>query len=231
MKTVGIVGGIGPESTIDYYRSMIGLCRERAGPETHPHIIVDSVNVARMLGLIGSNRLAETTDYLVQSVRTLARAGAELGLLAANTPHVVFDDIANRSPIPLISIVRATCDAAKARGLGRLGLIGTRFTMEAGFYQKHFTSQGLAIVLPDEAARVAMHARYMNELVAGVFRDETRRAILSAVDDLIDRQSVDGVILGGTELPLLLRTDLHRNVALLNTTRIHVGAAVTAMLA
>jgi aspartate racemase len=230
VKTIGIVGGIGPESTIDYYRSLVALCRERAGPDHYPPIIINSINVARMLGLIGAGQLVETIEYLVAAVKVLADAGAELGLLASNTPHIVFDDIASQSPMPLISIVRATCDAARAMGLTRLGLIGTRFTMEAGFYQKCFASEGSTVLVPEEADRNVVHERYMRELVQGVYLDETRAAILAVIDRLIDRQGAHGVILGGTELPLLLRADAHRGVPLLNTTRIHVESAVAAML-
>lgn len=230
MRTLGIVGGIGPESTIEYYRTIIGLCREKVGPEHYPPIIINSINVAKMLGMIQRGQLAETADYILDAVRSVARAGADLGLIASNTPHIVFDDIAERSPIPLISIVGATCDAAKAMGLGTFALLGTRTAMQGGFYQKHFAALGMAIVLPSERDQTVVHDRYMTELVQGVFREETRAELLSIVDKLIAEHSVEAVILGGTELPLLFRASTHGSVPLLDTTHIHAERAVSEMI-
>jgi aspartate racemase len=230
MKTLGIVGGIGPESTIEYYRTVIRLCRERAGPENYPPIIINSINVARMLGMIQAGQLRETADYILDAVGKLARAGADLGLIAANTPHIVFDEIAGQSPIPLISIVQATCDAAKAMGLRKLALLGTGPTMKAGFYQKHFAALGMAIVVPSDADQARIHDRYMAELVQGIFREETRSELLSIVDRLVAEHSVQAVILGGTELPLLFRASTHGSVPLLDTTHIHAERAVSEMV-
>ena len=230
MKTLGIVGGIGPESTIEYYRTIIGLCRERVGPEHYPPLIINSINVAKMLGMIRNGRLGETADYILDAVRSLAHAGADLGLIASNTPHLVFDEIAERSPIPLISIVQATCDAAKSMGLDKFALLGTRTTMQGGFYQKHFAARGMGIVLPGERDQAVVDDRYMAELVQGNFREETRVELLSIVDGLVAEHSVQAVILGGTELPLLFRAATHGSVPLLDTTHIHAERAVSEML-
>ena len=229
MKSLGIVGGIGPESTVEYYRATIQLYREKAGPDQYPSIIINSINVIKMLEMIQTGQLRETTDYILSAVQQLARAGADIGLIAANPPHIVFEDIAANSPIPLISIVQATCDAANAMGLGKLGLLGTRATMQGGFYQKHFAARGMAIVVPNDGDQTRVHDRYMTELVQGDFRDETRRELLSIVDELVVKQSVEGIILGGTELPLLFRAAAHGSVPLLDTTRIHVERAVSEM--
>ncbi len=125
MKTIGIIGGIAPESTIEYYRSIIRLYRERARDGTYPPILINSIDLKRVLDLVGAQKLAELTEYVLGEVRKLARAGADLGLLASNTPHVVFDDIRRSSPIPLVSIVEATCRATQALGLKKVGLFGT----------------------------------------------------------------------------------------------------------
>ena len=136
MKTIGIVGGIGPESTIEYYRSIIAAYREHTRDGSYPSIIINSINVTKMLDMIGANDLAAVTHYLAGEVNRLAQAGAELGLLAANTPHIVFDEIQQQSPIPLVSIVEATCEATRALGLTTVGLFGTRFTMQGNFYPR-----------------------------------------------------------------------------------------------
>src|ERR1700730_14730359 len=122
MKTLGMIGGLGPESTIDYYNRIIALYRERNPDGGYPSFLINSVDLNKVRSLITANDLVGVTKYLVDEIGKLARAGADFGLIAANTPHLVFDEIVRESPIPLISIVEATCAAATARGLQRLGL-------------------------------------------------------------------------------------------------------------
>jgi len=232
MKTVGIIGGIGPESTVEYYRSIITSYREQTRDGSYPPVIINSIDMTKMLGLIAAGELAEVTGYLVGEVRRLAGAGADFGVLAANTPHIVFDDILRRSPIPLLSIVQATCDAAKDLGLKRLGLFGTRFTMRAGFYQDVFSREGMTLVLPDEVEQDYIHDKYMNELVKGIFLPETRGRLLAMAERLKQQEGVQGLILGGTELPLILReADVEgAGIPFLDTTRIHVKGVVARLL-
>ncbi len=130
MKTLGIVGGLGPESTIEYYRTIIALYRERQRDGSYPEFIINSVDLKKGLDLMAANNLTGMADYLLEEIGKLARAGADFGLISANTPHIVFDELASKAPIPLLSIIEATCAAAKARKLKRLALLGTRFTMQ-----------------------------------------------------------------------------------------------------
>jgi len=226
MKTAGIIGGIGPESTIEYYRLAVALYRERTGDGSYPPLLINSIDLTRMLGLIGEDRLPQVTDYLLGEVEKLARAGADFGALAANTPHVVFEPLQQRSPIPLISIVESTCRTAGARGLRRVGLLGTRFTMQASFYPEGLARSGIALVLPTSDEQDYIHEKYMGELVKGVFRSETRERLLAVVERLRSKDGIDGVILGGTELPLILRDEKEAGLPVLDTTRIHVGEIV-----
>jgi aspartate racemase len=232
MKTVGVIGGIGPESTVDYYRQIIAAYREQKQDGSYPSIIINSIDLKKMLDLVAANELAEATEYLVGEVQKLARAGADFGVLAANTPHIVFDEICRQSHIPLLSIVQATCDAAKSLGLKRLGLFGTRFTMQAGFYQDAFSNEGMTLVLPDKNEQDYIHGKYMNELVNGIFLPETRERLLAIVENLKERESVQGLILGGTELPLILRdADVKdRGISFLDTTQIHVKGIIAQLL-
>ena len=230
VKTVGIIGGIGPESTIEYYRLILAGYREQQPDGSAPAIIINSIDARKMLDLVAAN-LSQLTEYLVLEVQKLVRAGADIGLLAANTPHIVFDEVQQRSSLPLISIVQATCDAVKALGLKKPGLFGTRFTMQAAFYQNVFTKEGIALVLPAEKDQAYIHDKYMNELLNSVFSAETRAALLAIADRLIESERIDSLILGGTELPLLLRDPVHRGIPLLDTTRIHARAVVTQLLA
>jgi aspartate racemase len=230
VKTVGIIGGIGPGSTVEYYRSIITAYREQKQDGSYPPILINSIDMKRMLDLIAANELAEVSEYLVGEVRKLERAGADFGLLASNTPHIVFGEIRRQSSIPLISIVEATREAAKAMGLKRVGLFGTRFTMRAGFYQDVFSGGGMTIFLPDEGEQGFIHDKYMSELVPGIFLPETRERLLSIADRMREREGIEGLILGGTELPLILSDETHGEIPLLNTTRIHVDAAVAQLL-
>ncbi len=230
MKTVGIIGGIGPESTIEYYRLIIASYREQKRDGSYPSMIVNSINLTGLLRLIEANDLAGMVEYLLSEIEKLARAGADFGLLAANTPHIVFDELNRQSPIPLISIIEATCEAAEALGLKKLGLIGTRFTMQGGFYREVFSRKGITLVVPDDDEQAYIHDAYMSELVKGRFLNETRERLLAIVEGLRERQGIEGVILGGTELPLILPPDTERGIPFLDTTRIHVQRIVAELL-
>jgi len=128
MRTSGMIGGLGPESTIDYYRSIIARFRARRPGGGYPHLIVNSLDVDKGIDMLNDGRLDDLVDYLADAVELLVRAGADFGFIAANTPHLVFDEVQRRSAIPLLSIVRATVDHAKALGLKKVGLFGTGFT-------------------------------------------------------------------------------------------------------
>ncbi len=121
MKIIGMIGGIGPESTIDYYRRLLEGAQKRNPGGPAPSIIINSIDLQKGLDLLGANQLSELTEYIVPEVMRLHGAGAEFGFLAANSPHIVFDDIARRSPIPLVSIVEATCAEAKAARVQKAG--------------------------------------------------------------------------------------------------------------
>ncbi len=182
MKTLGIIGGLGPESTIDYYGKIIALYRQRTGDGSYPQFIINSVNLKKGLDFMDANNLPGMADYLVEEIGKLILAGATFGLISANTPHIVFDEVASRSSIPLISIVEATCAAAKARKLKRLALFGTRYTMQATFYPKVFSREGIELLLPGPEDQTYIHDKYLNELVSGKFLPATRAGLLAIVD-------------------------------------------------
>ena len=230
MKTLGIIGGLGPESTIDYYQRIIALYRERTPGGSYPEFIINSVNLTKGLNFMDAGDLAGMADYLLEAIGKLARAGADFGIISANTPHIVFDEVAPRLPIPLISIVEATRAAAKAQNLKRLALFGTRYTMQASFYPKVFARDGIELLVPDLQDMDYIHDKYMNELVPGKFLADTRAGLLAIVDRMKATSDIDGVILAGTELPLILRDPIHDGIPFLDTTKIHVEAAVAHML-
>ena len=230
MKTLGIIGGLGPESTVDYYQSLIAAYREQTNDDSYPSIIINSINLTRAIALVTANELAALAEWLAAQIEKLRAAGADFALISANTPHIAFDEIARRSPLPLISIVEATCEAAKKIGLKRLALLGTRFTMQGHFYQDVFSRAGIALAAPKPELHAAIHEKYMGELVKGIFRPETRAWMLGIIEELKQREQIQGAILAGTELPLLLPDANYNGIPMLNTTQIHVRAAVKAML-
>jgi len=146
MKSVGIIGGIGPQSTMDYYKFIIAEWRNRTQDGSYPSIIINSIDPTKLLGLIGSQRFPEAADYLLTELRRLANAGVDFGVLSANGAHVVFDVLRDKSPIPLISIVEATCQETISCGLKRVGLFGAKFVMQGGFYFDIFIQEPNAAV-------------------------------------------------------------------------------------
>ena len=224
MATLGIVGGLGPESTIDYYRRILEEWK-RDDPSSSPSIIIDSLDVDRGLRLVEHDRPA-LVEYLSGSLSRLAAAGANFAAMAANTPHVVFDDLIARSSIPMVSIVEACAEEAQRRDLRRLGLLGTRFTMEGSFYPKVFARRGIEVVAPSDEERAWIHDRYIGQLLKGEFRDETKDGVISVIKRLREEENIDGVILGGTELTLLLTAPIVGDIPALDTTALHVNAIV-----
>ena len=230
MKTVGLIGGIGPETTIEYYRSIIAAYREQKPDGGYPAIFVNSVNLSQLIEWMTNHSLDQVTQYLVREVEKLAQAGADFAAFASNTPHIVFDEIQRRSRIPLISIVETTCERVQALGLKKVGLFGTRFTMQGRFYPDVFSPAGITLVVPELEEQAYIHEKYMGELLNNIFLPETRRGLLTVVDKLRARHAIEGLILGGTELPLILRDDEHHGIPLLDTTRIHVERIVAELV-
>jgi aspartate racemase len=226
MKTIGMVGGIGPESTIDYYRLLIAAYRELRPDGSYPAIVVNSVDLKTVLDFVGAGQRARLAEFLGGAVDALARAGAEVGFLASNTPHLVFDEVARRSPIPLVSIVESARDRATALGLNRVGLFGTRFTMQASFYADAFAQAGMEVVTPQPEEQDYIHERYLGELVAGILLPETRAGLLAIAERMKTRDGIEALILGGTELPLILRGGNDIGIPLLDTAQIHVNAVI-----
>jgi aspartate racemase len=229
MIRLGLIGGLGHESTIDYYRRINDLWKQRR-PESLPELTIDSLDVNRGIKLVSSD-LDGLIAYLYASVNRLSGAGCEIAAMAANTPHIVFDQLAARSPIPLISIVETCAAEAERRRLRRVGLLGTGFTMGATFYPDVFKRRDIAVCIPDAAGRSWLHERYLGELLVGTFTEDTRDGVRRLVDALIQKDQIDAVVLAGTELPLLLESEGINGLPVLDTTEIHVQAIVDAISA
>jgi aspartate racemase len=229
-KTLGMIGGTGPESTVEYYRRLIAAYRKRDAEGRAPSIFINSIDNKKLIAAFTGGELDVAADYLVAEIERLERAGADFALMSANTPHIVFDRVQRRVAIPLLSIVAATADAAVAAGVRRPALFGTRFTMQSAMVPQAFAPRGMTVVVPNEAEQEFIHAKYMGELFAGVVLHDTLAALLEIVEAMKQRDAVDALILGGTELSLIFREPLAAGLPVLDTTQIHVDAAVELLL-
>jgi aspartate racemase len=231
MKTAGILGGIGPESTIEYYRFIIEAYRGKVADGSYPSIIINSIDMKRMLDGIADGLLDETVVYLSNEIDKVVAAGADFVALASNTPHIVFEKLRQRCKVPMISIVEAACRAASCAGIRKAGLFGTRFTMQGGFYNVVFKTAGIELVVPSVSQQEYIHNKYMTELVNGIILNETKAELARIATEMKEQKGIDGLVLGGTELPLVLRDAREIGIPLLDTTKAHVTEIVQAITA
>ena len=202
-KTIGMIGGIAPASTVDYYQRIVSRFQERTGQREYPSVIINSINMTHMMNLITNDQLDELVDYLSEEIYVLEKAGAKVIFLASNTPHIVFEPLAQRVKAKMVSIVDSTIAYAQTKGYNRLGLFGTIPTMEGDFFQDGFDAAGMEIITPMPDERKYIHKIYMEELVRGCFLPETRNHLLSIVNRMYNEGQIDSLILGGTALPLI----------------------------
>jgi aspartate racemase len=229
-KTIGMIGGIAPASTVDYYQRIISRFQERTGQREYPSIIMNSINMTHMLNLIDNDQLDELVDYLSEEIYVLEKAGAKVIFMASNTPHLVYNQLKQRVKTKMVSIVDSTISYAQSKGYSRLGLIGTSTTMESDFYQDGFEAAGMEIITPMSDERKYINKIYMEELVRGRFLPETKSRLLSIANRMYNEGQIDGLILGGTELPLILKTSDIEDIELINTTKIHVERILDAAM-
>ena len=232
MRTIGIIGGLGPEATTDYYKEIIKCFNEtnENASLNYPEIIIYSVNMAKFIGFIQNSEFEKATAYIGTCVNKLAAAGAEFAAISANTPHLLFNEIQSKSKIPLISIVDVTRDEVQKLKLKKVGLIGTKFTMNASFFKDAFQAIGIEIVVPNASEIETINEKLFQELELGIFKPETQLQLLGIIQQMIDRDSIDSMILGCTEFPLMFTKETYLGISFINTTRIHVSSIVKACL-
>ena len=225
-RVLGIVGGSGPESTIDYYRRLIALWRRRRPDGTYPRLIIDSVDGGTVIASLGNGDYPTVGRAFGEALSELAAAGCGLALIASNAGHLAWDEIDPPASIDVLHIVDAARTAAIAAGHRRLGIIGTRFVMASRLYPDRFEPARIDIVAPSPDEQDIVHGIYLGELVEGVVRDESRDRLVAVIAAMRDRDGVDGVILGGTELAIILTEAAYAGVPILDTAGIHVEAGV-----
>ncbi|QHS21828.1 amino acid racemase [Virgibacillus sp. MSP4-1] len=229
MKKLGLIGGLGPESTVEYYQGIISKYQERVGTkEDLPEFLINSINMYKVFELIDSNQIDGLTDYLTDAVKKLEQIGADYAAISANTPHIVFDRVQERVQIPMISIVEETYQAVQEKGLQKTGLLGTKFTMEHDFFKTPFSENNKTIVVPTADEQSYIHDKIVKELENGIVNEQTKADYIDIINRMIDENNVEGMILGCTELPMILKDD-DLDIPLFNTTEIHISKIVEAM--
>jgi aspartate racemase len=228
MKTIGVLGGMSWESSLEWYRLANERVAARLGGYHSARILLDSLDFAEIEALQARDDWDAAGALLAERARALEGAGADLLVLATNTMHLVADRITDAVDIPFLHIADAAGDAVTEAGLTTVGLLGTAFTMENPFYAEKLAEHGIRTIVPDADDRRTVHDIIYGELVHGVVRDESRRAYVDVIDRLVAR-GAEGVILGCTEIELLI-TAADAPVPVFPTTALHVEAAVTAAL-
>lgn len=229
MKKLGLVGGMGPQSTIPYYHDIVYGVQERTARDFFPNLTIESVNCFDVLKMCADERYDDITAYLLRAIENLHRAGAEFAALTANTAHIVFDDLARRSPIPLVSIIESTCAEASRRGYRRVGLLGTIFTMTRDFYKKPFFRDGIGVVIPRGDDLQLVDNRITSELEYGIVKLSTLAEFQRIIDDMKAQDGIEAVILGCTELPLILSDEVSP-LPVLDTVKIHTADLISKIL-
>jgi aspartate racemase len=223
-KRIGILGGMSPESTVEYYQYITRAYTERFGDYGYPEIIIYSVSFQPYVDWPEQDRWDLVAQGLSEAAQKLEAVGADFIVIATNTMHLVFDQVQASVTVPMLSLLDAVGDAILARGIKTVGLLGTKFTMEKDFYQDALTRKDITVLVPDEKDREYVNTVIYDELVAGQIRDESRAGYIAIINKLAER-GAEGVILGCTEIPLLVNEE-DVGMPLFDTTVIHAEAAL-----
>lgn len=229
MKTIGLIGGMSWESTQTYYRLINEQVRDRLGGLHSARLVLYSVDFAEIEALQHRGDWDSTADILAEAGRALARAGADFLVIGTNTMHRVAGAVEQAAGLPLLHIADATAQVLKQDGITRVGLLGTRFTMEQAFYRQRLEAQGIEVLVPEADQRERVHGVIYEELCLGEINADSRAAYLAVIGSLSER-GAQGVILGCTEIGLLVGAS-DTDVRLYDTTAVHAEQAVERALA
>ncbi|MFH0977741.1 MAG: amino acid racemase [Candidatus Woesearchaeota archaeon] len=206
MRHIGLVGGLSPESTIEYYKIICSEYNKKFGGQEMPQVTIRSINLQQVADFMADHRLSDLAGLIIGAIRDLEGAGADFAAIATNSPHIAFEMIDAKSPLDLISIMEATAEQVNIDKIRTVGLIGTRFTMQADFYQKVLSKQNIKTVVPYQTQMKMIDNIIWDELVHGVIKDSSRGAYKNVIESLQER-GCEGVILGCTEIPLLIKPE------------------------
>ncbi|MCD8066329.1 MAG: amino acid racemase [Oscillospiraceae bacterium] len=226
---LGLIGGTGPESTVVYYREIVYGVQQRAGRAFFPNLTVESLSVFDVLQFCELQDYDGLVQYLLGGVRSLAGAGAQCAALTGITPHIVFDELSALSPIPLVSMVETSCVRAEKQGLKKVGLLGTLPTMNAGFFQRAFASQGIEAVTPTESEKEYIGSKIETEIEYGKVIPSTQNEFCAIAERMEREEKIEALVLGCTELPLIFE-GVRLPVPYLDVMRIHIDALIDAAM-
>jgi len=225
LRTIGVLGGMSSESTVEYYRLIDRGINDVRGGHSAGDVVIRSVDFADIERFIRTDQWEEAGDYLARAARQLEAGGAECVIMATNTMHKVAPRITEALSVPFFHIVDVTADAISAAGIGTVGVLGTQTTMEDPFYRERFAEHGIDVVVPGPSDREAVDDIIFEELTDGVIRDESRSTYLDVIDWLTE-QGAEGLVLGCTEIELLVEQADRPGVPMFDTTALHVERAV-----
>lgn len=225
MRKLGLIGGIGPESTIPYYHDILYGVQERVGKPYFPPMVIDSLSCFEVMPMASAGKREELAAYLLGSIRNVTAAGADFAAMACNTAHLVFDELERESPIPLVSIVDVTRDRAAAQGYRKVGLLGSIGTMTGGFFQKVFDQADIAIVTPHMEEQTYIEHKLLSEVELGKILPATQEGFHTITARMASEDGIEAVILGCTEIPLIF-AGMESPVPVLDTMRIHIVALI-----
>ena len=227
MRKLGLIGGTGPESTVEYYRQIAYGVQKRTG--RFPNLCIESLSVFEVLRFCEQRDYAGLTDYLVQGFSCLAKAGANFACLTGITPHVVYEEVSARSPIPIVSMVETACEYAQAQAYHRVALLGTYPTMSGEFFQRAFRTRGIEVVTLTEMEMRYIGKKIETELELGNVVPETQKRFCEIAERLVREEGAQAVVLGCTELPMILYSAL-LSVPCMDVMEIHIQKLVDMIL-
>ncbi len=225
MKKLGLIGGTGPESTISYYRHLTYGVKDRLGKDFFPNLSIESLSVFEVLKFCESKDYEGLTQYLLKGIANLKACGCECATFTGITPHIVFDEVAKHSPLPLVSIIDMACAFAKRQGVKKVALLATTPTMSGTFFQKPFTREGIEVVLPNDEEKAFIGDKIKSEIEHGHIIDETKARFIQIANRLISEDKAQAIILGCTELPLLF-SGVKLSAPFIDVVEVHINELI-----
>jgi aspartate racemase len=225
MKIIGIIGGMGPESTVEYYKGIINGYKKITGNEDFPQLYIDSINMTGVLKLVQNKQYNELIELFLNEIKKLKSIGVETVAISSNTPHIIIGDLVKKSNLPIIRIVEETCKNARENSLQKVLLTGTLFTMNSDFYKKAFNEYNIECITPNDIEKEIIQNIIFPDLENGIINEQDKIKFKEICNDIISKNNIDGLVLGCTELPLMIKENDFK-IKILNTTEIHIKSII-----